>query len=80
MELLDGKHAGKMVNAISMSMYMWGYNLSKANLNAVLKYGDLCEVEYKIQPKKDQEFDDDLLLVKKVYIGQVSHQHSLFGI
>ena len=69
MELLEGKHAGQTVNAISMSMYMWGYNLSKANLNYVLKYGDVCEVEYKIQPKNDNDFDFDLLLVKKVWIG-----------
>ena len=69
MELLEGKHAGQTVNAISMSMYMWGYNLSKANLNYVLKYGDVCQVEYKIQPKENHDFDFDLLLVKKVWIG-----------
>ena len=39
LELLDGKHAGKLINAVSMSMYMWGYNLAKANLNSTIKIG-----------------------------------------
>ena len=68
LELLDGKHAGRMINAVSVSMYMWGYNLAKANLNSVIKYGDLCQVEYKIQPKQD-EFVEDLLVVKKCHFG-----------
>merc|ERR1711988_642950 len=33
LELLDGKHAGKHINVVSVHMYMWGYNLAKANLN-----------------------------------------------
>jgi len=70
LELFNGKHAGKLVSAVTSSIYMWGYNLAKANLNAVVKYGDTCQVEYKIQPKKeDSEFTDELLVVKKVYFG-----------
>ena len=67
LELLDGKHAGKLVSAVSMCIDMWGYNLAKANLNAVVKYGDPCQVEYKVAPKKEEsDFTDALLVVRKV--------------
>ena len=54
----------------SQQLSNFRYNLAKANLDSVVKYGDTCQVEYKIQPKKeDSEFTDELLVVKKVYFG-----------
>ena len=51
-------------------MYMWGYNLAKANLNSAIKVGDHCQVEYKVQSKKGKdEFVDDLLVAKNTWIG-----------
>ena len=72
LELLDGKHAGKHINVVSVHMYMWGYNLAKANLNSTIKIGDHCEVEYKIHPKNEKtaDFVDELLVVKNMWIGK----------
>ena len=69
---MDGKHAGKHINVVSVHMYMWGYNLSKANLNSTIKIGDHCEVEYKIHPKNEKtaDFVDELLVVKNMWIGK----------
>ena len=44
--------------------------MAKANLNSVIKYGDPCQVEYKVAPKKDDsDFTDELLVTRKVYFG-----------
>ena len=60
----------QLISTIFIIISNFRYNLAKANLNAVVKYGDTCQVEYKIQPKKeDSEFTDELLVVKKVYFG-----------
>ena len=58
------------ISTIFIIISNFRYNLAKANLTSVVKYGDTCQVEYKIQPKKeDSEFTDELLVVKKVYFG-----------
>ena len=66
---LFGTHS-MTISTIFIIISNFRYNLAKANLTSVVKYGDTCQVEYKIQPKKeDSEFTDELLVVKKVYFG-----------
>jgi hypothetical protein len=71
LEIQDGRHSGKIITASSSSMFMWGYNLGKANLMSVIKFGDECHLSYKTQPKAafDNNNEDEVLVVRKVWFG-----------
>ncbi len=74
-EFLDGKHAGAQVNVVSSSMYMWGYNLGKANLNSLVKHGDRVQVDYTVKP--DEKDEDWVKVVKKCYFDETRREKAV---
>ncbi len=78
-EMLEGRYAGKTVSTSNNFMYMWGHSLNRASLNLVIKYGDPCQVEYKVIEKFDDEDEEaeakELLAVKRVYFGPQVEKH-----
>lgn len=58
-EILSGRFSQMKVTVSSGAMYAWGHHLSKANLMHVLKFGDTCNLEYRIVELKHTDDQDE---------------------
>ena len=66
-KMLNGQFAGRLCNITSSCMYVYGHQLSKANLMNYIKHGDECIVQYSVHG--DDGSGDSFPMIKRAWIG-----------